>query len=89
MTIEQFKSVLRAEPFHPFTIHMADGRVFLVKHRDFVSRSPSGRTVVVHHDDDTHSVLDLLLMSELEVHTQDRNEAAWRPECRLCLSGNV
>ncbi len=70
MTVERFKSVLHAEPFRPFTIHMADGRVFLVKHRDFVSRSPSGRTVVVHSDDDSFSALDLLLMSELEVHPQ-------------------
>ena len=68
MTIEQFKNVLHESPFRPFTIHMADGRVFLVKHRDFVSRSPSGRTVIVHGDDDTFSVLDLLMVTELEVH---------------------
>lgn len=56
---------------------MADGRVFLVKHRDFVSRSPSGRTVVVHSDDDTFSVLDLLLVTGLEVHASDsQTEAA-------------
>lgn len=71
MTIEQFKNVLHADPFHPFTIHMGDGRVFLVKHRDFVSRSPSGRTVVVHSDDDSFSVLDLLLVTELEVHASE------------------
>lgn len=68
MTIEQFKNVLHASPFRPFTIHTTDGRVFLVKHRDFVSRSPSGRTVIVHGEDDAFSVLDLLLVSELEVH---------------------
>jgi len=33
MTIEQFKNVLHASPFRPFTFHMDDGRVFLVKHR--------------------------------------------------------
>jgi len=77
MTIEQFKNVLHATPFRPFTIHMGDGRVFLVKHRDFVSRSPSGRTVVVHSDEDSFSALDLLLVTELEVHPADpKNEAA-------------
>lgn len=77
MTIEPFKNVLHAVPFHPFTIHMGDGRVFLVKHRDFVSRSPSGRTIVVHSDDDSFSVLDLLLVTELEVHVSDsQTEAA-------------
>ena len=68
MTTEQFQAILHRNPFQPFTIRMADGRAFEVRHRDFVSRSPSGRTVIVHHDNDNFSVLDMLLMSELEVH---------------------
>jgi hypothetical protein len=76
MTIEQFKNVLHAQPFRPFTVHMADGRVFLVKHRDFISRSPSGRTVVVHGDDDRFSVLDLLLITELEIHPMASDQQA-------------
>lgn len=76
MTIEQFKHVLHAQPFRPFTIHMGDGRVFLVKHRDFVSRSPSGRTVIVHGDNDRFSVLDLLLVTELEVHPESKDQEA-------------
>jgi hypothetical protein len=56
-------------PFQPFIIRMADGREFEVRHRDFVSRSPSGRTVIVHHDNEAFSVLDMLLMSELEVQS--------------------
>lgn len=68
MTIEQLRNVHRATPFRPFTIHMGDGRAFQVRGRDFLSHSPSGRTVVVHQDDETFSVLDLLLMTELEVH---------------------
>lgn len=47
---------------------MGDGRSFLVKHPDFLSRSESGRTVVVHQPDESFSVLDLLLVTELEVH---------------------
>ena len=46
---------------------MADGRAFDVAHRDFVALSQSGRTVVVFQEEDNYSVLDLLLMSELEV----------------------
>ena len=68
MTIEQLRNVHRATPFRPFTIHVGDGRAFLVRRRDFLSHSPSGRTVVVHQDDETFSVLDLLLMTELQVH---------------------
>lgn len=68
MTVEKLKEVLNAQPFRPFTIHMGDGRVFFMKHRDFISRSPSGRTVIVHSEDDSFSILDLLLVTELEVH---------------------
>jgi hypothetical protein len=67
MTTEQFQATLHQHPFQPFVIRMADGRAFEVRHRDFVARSPSGRTVIVYHDNENYSVLDLLLMSELEV----------------------
>jgi hypothetical protein len=75
MTIEQLTKVLHAAPFQPFTIRMADGRKFFVKHRDFISRSPTGRTVIVQYDNDDYSVLDLLLATELEVQgsTADRS----------------
>jgi len=71
MTTEQFRVTLHQQPFRPFTIHMVDGRVFAVAHPDFVAQSPSGRTVIVIQPDESYSVLDLLLMSELEV-TSDR-----------------
>jgi hypothetical protein len=67
MTTDQFKATLHLQPFRPFTIRMADGRSFKVEHPDFVAQSPTGRTVVVFQQDETYSVLDLLLMSELEV----------------------
>ena len=67
MTTEQFRSTLQQQPFRPFTIRMADGRSFDVAHRDFVAQSPSGRTVIVFQQDESYSVLDLLLMSELQV----------------------
>jgi hypothetical protein len=68
MTIEQLATVHHARPFRPYTIHLGDGRAFFVKHPDFLSRSPSGCTVIVHQDDESFSVLDLLLVTELEVH---------------------
>lgn len=68
MTIEQLRTIHRAQPFRPFTIHMADGRSLHVPHSEFLSHSASGRTVVVHHADETFSVVDLLLVNEIEVH---------------------
>ena len=66
MTVEQLKLAHSAAPFRPFTIRMADGRAFPVTHPEFMSRSPSGRTVVVQHGNDITSILDLLLMTEIE-----------------------
>ncbi len=69
MTSEQFRSTLYLKPFRPFTIRMADGRTFDVAHPDFVAQSPSGRTVIVFQSDESYSLLDLLLMTELEVRS--------------------
>ncbi len=76
MTIEQLNNVHHAKPFRPFTIHMGDGRSFLVKHPDFISRSESGRTVIVHGASESFSVLDLLLATELEIHPNAQPGAA-------------
>ena len=46
---------------------MADGREIHVPHPDFLSHSPVGRTVIAYHENDTFSILDLLLITELEV----------------------
>ena len=67
MTVEQLRLMHHAAPFRPFRICLADGRQIDVPHRDFMSYSPSGRTVIVHHPDDTYSVIDILLETELKV----------------------
>jgi len=68
MTVEQLRAAHRAAPFRPFTIHMADSRSFNIPHPDFMSMSPTGRTVIVYEEgsDDFH-ILDLLLMTEIKV----------------------
>ncbi len=68
MTIEQLRNVHHASPFRPFTLHLADGRSLSVPHRDFLSHSPSGRTVIVYGDDESFSIIDLLLVTRIEVH---------------------
>ena len=66
MTIEQLRNAHRAQPFRPFTVRVADGRKFEIPHRDFLSQSPGGRTLIVYHGDEAFSILDLLLVTELE-----------------------
>ena len=67
MTIQQLRAAHKADPFQPFTVHMADGRASHVPHPDFLSMSPTGRTVFIFQEDDEFSILDPLLMTEVEM----------------------
>ncbi len=67
MTAEQLRAMRETHPFRPFTIHLADGRSLTVPHRDFVSQSPGGRTIIVYRSDESFSVVDPLLVTELEI----------------------
>jgi hypothetical protein len=67
MTIEQLRNVYNAQPFQPFLMHLADGRNVPIRHRDFLMPSPSGRTLIVYQPDDSFNIIDLLLVTDLEV----------------------
>jgi hypothetical protein len=67
MTIEQLRGAYTAKPFRPFVIHLADGREIPVQHPEFMLTVPSGRTVVVCQPDDTLNIVDLLLVTDLEI----------------------
>jgi hypothetical protein len=66
MTLEAFREAINSVPFHPFTIHIADGRSVPVVSREFIMRDPRGRTVLVYQPDGRLSTIDLLLVTELE-----------------------
>lgn len=69
MTIEEVRSLLHAVPFQPFTIHLADGSTFDVPHSDFIALPSAGRTIVGYAPDArSHTVIDLLLVTKLDVH---------------------
>jgi hypothetical protein len=67
MTIEQLRNLYNAQPFRPFVIHLADGRAVPVSHREFIMSVPSGRTLLVAQPDDTVNIIDLLLVTDLEL----------------------
>jgi len=46
---------------------MVDGRSFQVSHPDSVMVSPTGRTAIIFEPNDSYSVVDLMLMNELDV----------------------
>jgi len=69
MTTDQLRNVWKAEPFHPCIIHLADGRQVRVSHPEFLSRSPSGRSIIVYQPDESFNIIDLLLVTDLEVNS--------------------
>jgi len=69
MTIEQLGKMHQMRPFQPFDVHLADGRALPVDHPEFLSQSPTGRTIVVGLPDGTHEVVDLLLVTSLKSRT--------------------
>jgi hypothetical protein len=67
MTVERMRDFYQAEPFRPFIIHLADGRQIPVAHREFIAAAPSGRTLAIYQPDDTFNLIDLLLVTDVEV----------------------
>ena len=74
MTVNEFRNLLNAQPFHNFSINLADGRSIPVNHREFALPSPSGRTVIVYQPDDSFDIIDLLLVTSLTVNGKKRPE---------------
>ena len=71
MTIQRIRELYEVEPFRPFVIHLADGREIPVVHREFLASAPSGRTVIVFQPDDSFSIIDSLLVTDLEVRRKN------------------
>jgi hypothetical protein len=76
MTIEQVRRMYQARPFQPFVVHLADGKEIPVISPEFMSFSPSGRTVIINHGKDAFDIVDLLLVTRLEI--QDREPSRRR-----------
>lgn len=68
MTTDRVKELLKAKPFKPFQIHVADEDVLEVKHPEMMWITPGGRTIFVATgppEEDRIAILDLLLVTKL------------------------
>lgn len=81
MTIERVRELYNAQPFQPFIIHLADGREIPVHHRDYIMAAPSGRTIYVSQPDDSFNIIDLLLVTDIELK-RGRNGVSGRRKRR-------
>jgi hypothetical protein len=80
MTIEQLRNTLHAQPFRPFRVHLADGRSFDVEHPEFLASTRGGRTIIIFTGGEGFEIIDLLLVTSLEVVNgkQKRKKSAQR-----------
>lgn len=68
MTKEEMRETMKATPFRPFAVRMADGSRYEVPTPDHVSLSPEGRILVIHIDD-ISKILDVALVTGIELQT--------------------
>lgn len=73
MTSIELRRVWKTDRFHPFTLHMADGRNVSVKHQEFLAISPTGRTVIVYQPNGDFNIVDLLLVTDLQVSANGKS----------------
>ena len=67
MTLEQLHRMHSTQPFQSFRIHIADGRAIDVTHPECLAHAPNARTFIVVKPDESFEVIDLLLVTSLEV----------------------
>ena len=68
MTKDAVFTTLQAQPFNPFALRLTDGSLIPVPNAEFMAVSKGGRTAVVFTEAESFSVLDLGLVTALEVN---------------------
>ena len=67
MIAEDLKQLLRAQPFQPFTLYLASEKAFGVRHPEFASLSPQGRTLIIWRQRGGFDLLDVALIARVEI----------------------
>jgi hypothetical protein len=78
MNIAILRELHEARPFVPFTLALADGRKLNVPHNEFLSFFPSGRSAILTHADDSFTLIDLLMVTTVDVKSKGSARAAKR-----------
>ena len=66
MTADEIRAALKSAPFRPFKVRIADGRAFDIRRPDFLLLTPGGQTAFVCESDEVFSIVDVMLMTEIE-----------------------
>jgi len=65
MTSDKLREGIRAQPFRPFVVHLADGRRIAISHPESISLSASGRIAHVFALDETSHFVDVFMVTEM------------------------
>ena len=67
MAVSTIRDAIKAAPFQPFIVYVADQRSYTIPHPDFVAIGPNNRTLIVFHDDGGASLLDMLMITGIDL----------------------
>lgn len=67
MTTEALSKLHQARPFQPFILRLGDGQALPVNHPEMLAYAPKSRTATVYRSDGSFEIVDLLLVTGLEV----------------------
>ena len=73
MNIDQLRQVHQLRPFQPFCLYLADGRSLRVDHPECMGYT-GGRTVFVGQADDSFHLLDVLMITGIEITNGKRRK---------------
>ena len=76
MTLELIYSFQQAEPFAPFDLFLADGRVVQVEKSEFLMMVGDGRSVSVFRPPNVTELIDAELIVSLQVSNHDVEPAS-------------
>ena len=79
MTTEVLHRMHETRPFRPFSIRLGDGQSLRVAHPEMLAYSPKSRTAVVYRDNGSFQIIDLLLVTGIEVQAPRNGRASHRP----------
>ena len=83
MTAKEIRGQYEATPFVPFRVHMANGKSVDVPHPEFMHLSPRGSRLIVDKPDDTFEIIDVSLVTSVEMLPQNGSPRSRRRKPKL------
>jgi hypothetical protein len=75
MSVSTIREAIKAKPFKPFRVLVADQRSYNIKHPEYVAIGPQNRTLVVFHEDDGASFIDMLMITGIDIGVREEGVA--------------